>query len=74
MIDLDAEVFAKKTMMALVFKIDGGSIHMKIDLMNQDIMVLLQIVVLVCEIRCLGAVVFLLICRLVDVIIEDEYS
>lgn len=33
-IDLDAEVFTKKTKMAFVFKIDGGNIHMAIILIN----------------------------------------
>lgn len=34
MINLDAEVSAEKTIMALVFEIDGDSIHMAMSLMN----------------------------------------
>lgn len=49
-INLNIKIFAKKTMMALVFEINNGSIHMIITLMNQDIIVLLQIVVLGSEI------------------------
>ena len=58
MIDLDAEVSAEKTMVALVFEIDGDGIHTGMALIDQDTTVLLQIVVLGSEIRCLGAVVF----------------
>lgn len=35
-IDLDTEVFAEKTMVALVFEIDGNSIHMEMTLINED--------------------------------------
>ena len=42
-------------------------------LMNQDITMLLQIVVLGSEIRCLRTVVFLLVSHLVDVVIKDKY-
>ena len=73
MIDLDAEVSAEKTMVALVFEIDGGGIHTAMTLMNQDTTVLLQIVVLGSEIRCLETVVFPLVRCLIDVVIEDEY-
>ena len=72
MMDLDAEVSVEKTMVALVFEIDGGGIHMAMTLMNQDTTVLLQIV-LGSEIRYLGTIVFPLVPRLVDVVIEDEY-
>ena len=70
---LDAEVSVEKTMVALVSEIDGGSIHTAMTLMNQDTTVLLQIVVLGSEIRCLGTVVFPLVPRLVDVVTKDEY-
>ena len=46
MIDLDAEVFAEKVIVALVFKINSGSIHTAIVLMNQNITILFQIIVL----------------------------
>ena len=72
MIDLDAEVSVEKIMMALVFEIDGGGIHMAMTLMNQDTTVLLQIV-LGSEIRYLGTVIFPLVLCLVDVVIKDEY-
>ena len=38
---LDAEVSVEKTMVALVFEIDGSNIHMAMTLMNQDTTVLL---------------------------------
>ena len=72
-IDLDTEVFAEKIMMALVFEIDGGDIYMEMALMNQDTIVLLQIVVLEFKIRCFGAVIFFLVCRLLDIVIKDKY-
>lgn len=50
MIDLDIEVFTEKTMMALVFEIDGSDIYIAMTLINQDIMVLLQIILLGSEI------------------------
>ena len=49
-IDLEAEVFAKKTIVALVFEIDGDGIHMKMVLIDQDTTVLLQTIVLGSEI------------------------
>ena len=70
-IDLDAEVSAEKVMVALVFEIDGGNIHMAMILMNQDTTVLFQIIILASEIRCLGTVVFSLVLRLVDVITKE---
>ena len=73
MIDLDAEVSAEKTMVALVFEIDGGGIYTAMTLMNQDIMVLPQIVMLGSEIRCFETVVFPLVLCLIDVVIKDEY-
>lgn len=33
-IDLDAKIFTKKTMVALVFEIDDGNIYIEIALMN----------------------------------------
>ena len=33
-IDLDTELFTKKTIVGLVFEIDGGNIHTAITLMN----------------------------------------
>ena len=70
---LDAEVSVEKTIVALVFEIDGDSIHMAIILMNQDTTILLKIIMLGSKIRCLKTVVFPLVHRLVDVIIEDKY-
>ena len=70
---MDDEVSVEKTIVALVFEIDGGGIHMAMTLINQDITVLLQIVVLGSEIHCLGTIVFPLVHCLVDVVIEDEY-
>ena len=69
---LDAEVSVEKTMVALVFEIDVGGIHTAMTLMNQDTTVLLQIIVLGSEIRCLGTVVFPLVPRLVDVVTEEQ--
>ena len=71
-IDIHAEVFADKTMVALVFEI-GGSIYAEMALIKQDTTVLLQIIVLGSKIRCLGSVVFLLVLCLVDVVFENEY-
>lgn len=48
--DLNAKVFAKKTIVALVIKIDGHDIHIKMTLINQDIKVLFWIVILEFEI------------------------
>ena len=45
-IDLDAEGFAEKIMVALIFKIDGSGIYTAITLMNQNTIVLLQIIIL----------------------------
>ena len=39
--DLNAEVFAKKTIMTLVFKINNSNIYMVMTLINQDITMLL---------------------------------
>lgn len=39
-IDLNAKVFAEKIIIALVFEIDSGSIHIAITLINQNITVL----------------------------------
>ena len=72
-IDLHAEVSVEKTIVALVFEIDGGGIHTEIALIKQDTTVLLQIVVLGSEIRYLGSVIFFLVLRLVDIVFEDEY-
>lgn len=49
-IDLDTEVSTEKTIVALVFKIDGGGIYTAIVMMNQNTMVLFQIIVLKSEI------------------------
>lgn len=38
--DLNTKVSAKKTIMVLVFKIDGHGIHIKMALIDQDIKVL----------------------------------
>lgn len=73
MIDQDAEVSAKKAIIALIFKIDGGGIHMVIFWINQDTTVLFQIVVLVSKIRYLGAITFSLVSYLADVIIKEQY-
>ena len=72
-IDLDAEMFAKKTMVILVFKIDSGEIHTAIALINWDKMVLFQIVVLISEIWCFRTVVFFLVFCLVDVVTKEQY-
>ena len=68
----DKNIF-KKTMVALVFEIDCSNIHMAMTLMNQDTTVLLHIIMLRSEIRCLGIDVFPLVHCLVDVVIKDEY-
>ena len=70
---LDIGVSVEKTIMALVFEINVGSIYTAMTLMNQNIMVLLQIVILESKIWCLGTVIFFLISCLVDVVIENEY-
>ena len=72
-IDLHAEVSVEKTIVALVFEIDGSGIHTEIVLIKQDIKILLQIVVLRSKIRFLGSAVFPLVPRLVNVVFEDEY-
>ena len=72
-INVDIEVFAEKTMIALVFEIDDGSIHKAMTLMNQHTVVLLPIIVLGSKIQCLRIVLFPLVCRLVDIVTEDEY-
>lgn len=33
-INLNAEIFTEKTIVALIFEINGGSIHMKMTLIN----------------------------------------
>lgn len=73
-IDLDAELFTEKTMVAPVFEIDGSGIHMAMNLMNQETTVLLRIVVLGSQIRYFETVEFFLISRLVDVITKEQYS
>lgn len=50
-IDLNIEVFAEKTMVALIFEIDDSGIHTAMTLMNQDIIMLYQIVMLGFEIQ-----------------------
>lgn len=72
-INLAIEISTKKTIGILIFEIDGGSIHTKMALMNQDIIVLLQIVTQESEIWYLGIVVFLLVCWLLDIVIKDKY-
>lgn len=39
-IDLDTKIFAEKTMVPLVFKIDNSNIHIVMVLINQDTTVL----------------------------------
>lgn len=67
MIELDAEVevsaFAAEDIVLEAVEIDGDGNHTT---------VLLQIVVLRSDIRCLETAVFLLVCCLVDVVFEDE--
>lgn len=70
---MDTNVSAKKIMIELIFEIDGNGIHIRIALIDQDKIVLLQIIVLVSEIRWLKTVIFLLVYYLVDIVIEDEY-
>ena len=49
-IDLNGEISTKKVIMVLVFEIDGGSIHIVMALINQDITMLFQIVMLISKI------------------------
>ena len=70
---LNAKVSIEKTIVALVIEINAGGIYTAITLINQDTMVLLQIIVLESEIRCLGVVIFPLVSRFVAVVIKDEY-
>lgn len=72
-IDLKAEVSAKKVMVALVFKINGGGIYIAIALINQDTTMLFQIVVLMSEIQYFGTVVFLLVFCFTDVVTKKQY-
>lgn len=72
-INLDAEMFIEKVIVAFVFKINGGSIYMVMILINQDIMMLCQIIVLVSEIRYLRTIVFLLVFCFINVIIKEQY-
>ena len=48
---LDVEIPIEKIMVALVFEIDSGDIHIAMILMSQDTTVLLQIVMLGSKIR-----------------------
>lgn len=50
MINLNTEMFAEKTMMGLVFKIDDNGIYIIMIFINQDTTFLFQIVVLGSEI------------------------
>ena len=61
-------------MLVLVFKNDYGGIYAVMILMNQDIMVLFQIVILRSEIWYFKAIVFPLVCCLIDIVIKDKYS
>ena len=72
-IDLDSKMSAEKIMVAPVYKIDSGGIYTVMALINQKTTVLLQIIVLVSEIRCLGTVVFLLVPCLADVLTKGQY-
>lgn len=70
-IDLDAKLSAKKEMVAIVFKIDGGSIYRAIvSLMNQGITVLILIIIEVSEIWCYEIILFLLVFCLANVVIK----
>ena len=62
----------EKTMVALVFEINFGSIYMAMILMNQDTTILLQTVMLESGIQCLGIVVFLLVLCFVDVVTKKQ--
>lgn len=73
MIDLNTEISAKKTIVALLFEIDNGGMNTAIILVNQNIMMLFQIVVVVSKIRCLGIILFPLVFCLVDVITKEQY-
>lgn len=71
MIDLDAELFAEKIIMALVFEIDANNIYTVMVLINQDIIILSQIVILMFKIRCLRIVICPLIPCLLDIVTKD---
>ena len=72
-IDLNAKVSAKKTMVALVFEIDSSGIYMAMVLINQDTTMLFQIIVLAFEIQYLGTILFPLVPCLVDVVTKEQY-
>lgn len=49
-IDLDIEIFTKKIVVAFIFKIKDNDIYVRIALINQNTIVLLQIILLKSEI------------------------
>lgn len=72
-IDLNAEMFIEKIILALVFKMNGGGIYMVITLMNYNTTVLLQIFILGFEIWYLGTIIYLLVPCLIHIITKGEY-
>lgn len=72
-IDLNIEVFAKKIIVTLVFRINNSSIYIAMALINQDITVLFYIVILVFKIRCFETVVFFLVSCFTDVTTKKQY-
>lgn len=73
-IDLDIKMSAEKTIIALVFDIDGSSIYTIMVLMNRNTIVLFQGILLANEICCLGNIIFLLVLCLVNVVTKEQYS
>lgn len=69
-IDLNAKVFTKKIIKALVFKIDCNGIYMAMFLLNQNIIVLFQLILLGFEIQCLKILVFFLVSCFINIIIK----
>lgn len=73
-IDLDIKMSAKKTIIALVFEINGSSIYTVMVLMNRDTIVLFQVVLLATEICYLETIIFLLVPCLINVVTKEQYS
>lgn len=71
--DMDAKIFVKKTIVVFVFEINSSGICTAIALINQDTTILFWIIVLVSKIQYLRTVIFCLVFYLVDVITEDKY-
>ena len=71
--NLNVKITSEKLIVALIFQIDDGNIHMAMTLVNQDITIIFQIVVLKCEIWYLITIIFSLVLYSVDIVTKDKY-